>query len=35
MNFNDMLKKKKKENSETPENTVEIANENNPGDEQE
>ncbi|MBD1366408.1 nucleotide exchange factor GrpE [Mucilaginibacter sp. ZT4R22] len=30
-----MLKKKKKENSETPENTVEIANENNPGDEQE
>jgi molecular chaperone GrpE len=35
MNFNDMLKKKKKENSETPENTVEIANENNPADEQE
>jgi molecular chaperone GrpE len=35
MNFNDMLKKKKKENSETPENTVEIANENNPGDQQE
>ncbi|WP_243837178.1 nucleotide exchange factor GrpE [Mucilaginibacter gilvus] len=35
MNFNDMLKKKKKENSETPENTVEITNENNPGDEQE
>jgi molecular chaperone GrpE len=35
MNFNDMLKKKKKENSETPEHTVEIANENNPGDEQE
>lgn len=30
-----MLKKKKKENSETPENTVEIANENNPADEQE
>ncbi len=30
-----MLKKKKKENSETPENTVEIANENNPGDVQE
>ncbi|RWY56980.1 nucleotide exchange factor GrpE [Mucilaginibacter gilvus] len=30
-----MLKKKKKENSETPENTVEITNENNPGDEQE
>jgi molecular chaperone GrpE len=35
MNFNDMLKKKKKENSETPENTVEIAKENNPGDQQE
>nr|WP_294945026.1 nucleotide exchange factor GrpE [uncultured Mucilaginibacter sp.] len=35
MNFNDMLKKKKKENSETPEHTVEIANENSPGDEQE
>ncbi|TFF33652.1 nucleotide exchange factor GrpE [Mucilaginibacter psychrotolerans] len=30
-----MLKKKKKENSETPDNTVEIANETNPADEQE
>jgi molecular chaperone GrpE len=27
MNFNDMLKKKKKEDSETPENTAEMANE--------
>ena len=34
-NFNDMLKKRKKENSETPENIVEITNENNPADEQE
>jgi molecular chaperone GrpE len=35
MNFNDMLKKKKKENSETPENTVETTNENTLGNEQE
>jgi molecular chaperone GrpE len=35
MNFNDMLKKKKKENSETPENTVEMTSENGQTDGQE
>jgi molecular chaperone GrpE len=34
MNFNDMLKKKKKENSETPENTVDMANESKQTEEQ-
>lgn len=35
MNFNDMLKKKKKEDSETPENTAEMANESGQTDGQE
>ncbi|MET3979501.1 molecular chaperone GrpE [Mucilaginibacter sp. UYP27] len=35
MNFNDMLKKKNKGNSETPENTAEVANENVEADGQE
>ncbi|WP_224746397.1 nucleotide exchange factor GrpE [Mucilaginibacter glaciei] len=35
MNFNDMLKKKKKEDSENPENTAEMANENGQTDGQE
>ncbi|MEB0263331.1 MULTISPECIES: nucleotide exchange factor GrpE [unclassified Mucilaginibacter] len=35
MNFNDMLKKKNKGNSETPENTAEVTNENGQADGQE
>ena len=35
MNFNDMLKKKKKEDSETPENAAEMTNESGQADGQE